>query len=226
MNLVYHKFLEQVAKQNCNWETDVFRCLLERDTSLYVPDQDHDHLDDFTGGGGVEISAASYGRQTLGTKIVTRDTTKDQIEYDCDNIAFGQLEVGQTVKGIIVYEQVGGDDLTPGDDLLVCYIDGKINVTLAADALLSATTLWVDKLVGNIPAGTALDFGGGATCTTTAAASIGDRSIPVTALAAAASAGADSESVTDTYLPAPLGGGQFDIVIDVDGLIRSYFNKG
>src|SRR5690606_20072773 len=135
---------------------------------------------------GVEISVASYARQTLASKAVNRDTANDRIELDAANLDFGSLESGQTVKAIILYVQVGGDDTTPADDILMAYIDGNITVTLAADADSAATTLWVDQLAAALANGLALDFGGGKTCTLSSGASLGTRELSCSALGAAA----------------------------------------
>jgi hypothetical protein len=200
------------------YTTDTIRALLERSTSTYVPNIDHDFLDDFTTGGGVEISVASYARQSLANKARAYDSTKNQMEYDADDLAFGNLESGQTVKALLLYRRVGADDTTPEDDDLILYDDGKIDVILAADAANGATSIWVQPLEANLPNGTALDFGGGATCTLTAAKSRGDRNLAVTALAAARTAGNRSTSVaTDSILPAVLQNGPFTVQVHADG---------
>lgn len=212
--IIYHNGFPKI-----NWTTDVIRVLLERSTSTYTPDRDHPYLNSFTGGGGVEISVASYARQTLGTKTAAGNNAKDQFEFDCADVAFGNLEAGQTVKSLIVYRQVGGDDTTPANDELLLYDDGKIDLTLAANAALGATTIYVDPIEADIPSGTALNFGGGATCSTNAAASRGARSLSVTALAAAATAGAKSSNVaTASILPAVLQNGPFTWQIHANGL--------
>jgi hypothetical protein len=203
-----------------DWTADVLRVLLERSTSTYTLNRDHDHLDDFTTGGGVEISVASYSRKTLTTPAINTDNTQDQRELDADDVAFGNLEAGQTVKAIIGYVQVGGDDSTPATDKLLWYDDGTVDVVLAADASSGATLIWVRECEANIPNGTALDFGGGATCTLTSAASRGDDSISVTALGAAGSSKDRSASVvTDSILPAVLQNGPFTYQVHADGLI-------
>lgn len=219
-NIIYHKGLEVISKQTLDWESDVIRVLLERDTSSYAPDVDHDFLDDFTTGGGVEIDVASYARKTLGSGAVNRDLANDRIEFDAANIAFGTLETGQTVKGMIFYQQVGGSDATPADDPLICRIDGFITVVLAADAASSATTIWVEPLDEDLASGVAVDFGGSATATLSSSASAGDRSLAISALGAAASAGATSTADADTLLPAALGGGAFNVNFDSEGLIQ------
>ena len=218
---VYSKFSELLAGAG-NFSSDTFRALLERSTSTYSPNIDHDFLDDFAGGGGVEISVASYARQTLGSKAINPDTANDRTELTCGTLAFGNLESGQTVKALIIYRQVGGDDTTPANDELMLYYDGKIDVYLAADAAGSATTLWVDPLTAALANGTALDFGGGGTCTLSSGAAKGARQLSVSALGASRSAGAVSSgvSISGNILPFALGGGAFNVTIDTEGLVQ------
>ena len=81
-NIVYTKFLAEMAANDLDWETSVIRFMLERDTSAYAPDKDHDFLDSFTGGGGVEIDVLSYGRVTMGGGAINIDDANDRIELD------------------------------------------------------------------------------------------------------------------------------------------------
>ncbi len=131
-NLLFTKGLEQVQKNDLDWETDTIRMLLERDTSGYSPDIRDDYLDSFTSGAGIEITVASYARQTLANCTIILDDADDQVKYDCNNILFGNLESGQTVKALLVYLQVGGDDTTPANDVLLAYIDTVSGVLPAA----------------------------------------------------------------------------------------------
>ena len=137
-NVVYTNGQYNVQKNDLDWETAVICVLLERSTSTYVPDQDHDFLDAFTTGGGVEISVASYARRTLTSPSINKNDSLNQVELDCSNIAFGSLEAGQTAKALILYVQIGGDDSTPEDDILLAYIDtdgnGILPVALAGGA--------------------------------------------------------------------------------------------
>ena len=156
-----------------NWSSDVFRALLERSTSTYSPSRDHDYVSDLTNL--VEITVASYARVTLAGKAILVDDTNKQVGLDFDDPAFGNLESGQTVQSLIIYRQVGGNDATPADDELILRFDGKIDVTLAANAALSATTIYVEPLIAALASGASLDFGGGATCTVSGSAAIGAR---------------------------------------------------
>lgn len=148
-NIIYTKFFEQISTAALDWDNaaEVVRCLLERDTSTYTENKDHDFLDSFTGGGGVEITVASYARQTVTTKAVTIDDANDRVELDFDNIAFGNLETGQTVESLIFYEQTGGSDATPADDPLIARVDtatglpatlggGAFNVTIDTEGFI------------------------------------------------------------------------------------------
>jgi hypothetical protein len=122
-NILYTKQFELAYKGDFDWEADTIRCLLERSTSSYTPDKDHDFLDSFTGGSGVEISVSSYARQTIASAAVNIDDANDRVELDMGDIDFGTLESGQTVRAMIFYKQFGGDDTTPENDPLIAYID-------------------------------------------------------------------------------------------------------
>ena len=120
-NIVFTRFFERAFSGNLNWASAVVRCLLERSTSTLSPNKDLDYVSDLTGL--VEISVASYARQTLANKSIVIDDANDRIELDCDDLAFGNLETGQTARALIFYIQTGGNDSTPADDALVLYID-------------------------------------------------------------------------------------------------------
>lgn len=216
---VYSRF-NSILAAGGNFSSDVIKCLLERSTSTYSPNIDHDFVSDLTGL--VEISVTSYVRQTLATKAVNIDDPNDRVELDCDDLAFGNLEAGQTVKALIFYRQTGGNDASPSDDELMLYYDGKIDVYLAANALINATTIYVDPLPAALASGTALDFGGGGTCSLTSSAAKGARSLAVSALGAARTAGDVSSgvSISGNILPFALGGGAFNAVIDAEGLMQ------
>lgn len=220
--ILYTSGLHQI-----DWSTAVLRLMLERDTSTYVPNRDHDFVSNLFGNGFVEISVTSYARQTLTSAAKSVNDLLDQVEYDADDVAFGNLEVGQFVKAQVLYAEVGGDDSTPADDILIAYDDGKIDVRLAADAALSATTLWVEPLDAPLDSGAALDFGGGKTCNLAAGAIRGQRELTVTALGAAADAGDLATDVkTTAILPIPgmdviavLQNGPVNITMPATGLI-------
>ena len=122
-NIIYTKFLEGVNNGTIDFDAagTVVRCLMERSTSTYTPNKDHDFVGDLTGL--VEVSVASYARQTVATKAVNIDDANDRVELDFADISFGALESGQTVLSLIFYVQTGGSDATPNDDVLIARVD-------------------------------------------------------------------------------------------------------
>ena len=142
-NIIYTNFFGEIAKGLLDFTATDNRCLLERNTSSYTPNKDHDFLDSFSGGGGVEISVASYARQPLASEAVNIDDANDRVELDFDNLAFGNLETGQTVKALIFYIHTGVDSTSR----LIAYVDtatglpatlggGAFNVTIDAEGFI------------------------------------------------------------------------------------------
>lgn len=111
------------------------KALLLRSTGTYVFNPDNDFVADLTTNGMVEISVASYVRQTLGGRTLNLDDTLDRAWADVNDIAFGTLEAGQTVSGILIYEHVTND----ADSIPLCFFDGKIKVTAAAPVAIPTT---------------------------------------------------------------------------------------
>lgn len=152
-NFIYNKAKELFAKGELDWESADLRLLLLRDTGTYQSneDKDHDFLDhvlDASPGGGVEISASGYARQTLAGKAVTLDLTNDWAKCDCDDIAFGALTAGQTVIAAVLFVHTGSNATAP----LIAWIDtatgltggfatngGTVTITIAADGLIKLT---------------------------------------------------------------------------------------
>jgi hypothetical protein len=77
----------------------------------------------------------------------------------------------------------------------------------------------IEPLIAALSSGAALDFGGRATFSLSANAAIGDRSLSVTALGAAATAGAIAAEVpiSGNILPFALGGGAFNVLVPTAG---------
>lgn len=122
-NFIFNKAKQALASGSLDLDTSVLRALAAEDTSAGTPTADHDYLDDLLSAVLTEITASGYSRQTLGSASVTENDTDDRAEADYADVNFGNAAAGQTVKGFLVYQQVGGDDTTPEDDLLVAWID-------------------------------------------------------------------------------------------------------
>lgn len=136
MNGIFNRFqyrrLTNVASLHGNTN---LRAMLLRSTGSYTFNPDHDYVADILSNGGVELSVASYARQTITNSTITLDDTNNLVMWDFDNIAFGSLESGQTVSAIVFYEFDTDDASSP----LICHIDGKIKVTAAAPAIASTS---------------------------------------------------------------------------------------
>lgn len=135
MNGFYTRFQNRRLTNAGALASATLRMLLLRSTGSYSFNPDHDYVADLFSNGGVEITVASYARQTLGSLVTTLDDTNNRNLFDAANPSFGSLETGQTVSALVIYEFVTNDAASP----LVCHIDGKIRVTAAAPAAAGAT---------------------------------------------------------------------------------------
>jgi len=106
-NIIYQAGLVDLLTTAKAWGAGTWKALLERSTSTYAPNKDDDSILNATGL--VEISVATYARKTIGTPTVAADDANDRVIIDCANIAFGNLETGQTVKSVIIYRDDGGN---------------------------------------------------------------------------------------------------------------------
>lgn len=115
---VYANAKLAIASGTLGWDdsTQVFRALLVDNTYVYSHVQTT--VADISG----EVSDVSYFRQDVISRVVNLDLPGDRALLDAADVAFANL-ANVTPSGMIVYKQVGGDDLTPGNDLLVCFID-------------------------------------------------------------------------------------------------------
>lgn len=219
MSTIYHKGLQALLGAS-DAEAVVLRIALIRSTHNYTEDPDHDFVDDVITEAADEISVASYTRKTLANVTVVRDTSGDVVGIDFDDPVWTTLESGQTIAGYLIYIQVGGDDTTPENDILICYYNGVMRLTCAMAADSSATTVRVDKLINAIPTGKSMTWSGGATCSTDGSASIGARTITCTALSAGVAADEYADVSVDDVLPAATANGSFTIVIPANGMLK------
>lgn len=115
----------ELFKATVDFETDTLRVALVSDNTSYTFDPDsHDFVSDVLDGGTTaeEFAGTGYNRQTLSNVSVTIDDTDDEGVFDADDTTFTSLD-GDAIQAIIVYQQVGGDDTTPGDDPILVVLD-------------------------------------------------------------------------------------------------------
>jgi hypothetical protein len=112
-----------------NLETATVKVALIGGGVAYTPDSAaHEFVSDVLDGGttAVEFSDAGYSRETLTNLTVTEDNIDSEGAWDADDVVFanlGSANNGEVVQGILVYEQIGGDDTTPADDPILRVID-------------------------------------------------------------------------------------------------------
>ena len=120
-----------------DWEV-----LLERSTSTYSPDKDDTSLLDKSGW--VEISVFTYVRQNVAGPTWTAVHASDLVKVDINDVAFGNLEAGQTVLSIIVARNDAGNyvpflrlDTDSGSLLPRALGGGAFTVQINASGLLT-----------------------------------------------------------------------------------------
>jgi hypothetical protein len=116
-SIAYTRGLDWLAKNDWTGAA-VIRGLLT--TSSYTPDVDHDFVSDVTN----ELTNTNYVRRTASNKTLTIDDTNNLVKIDADDLAaISALAAGGTPKYLVLYVQIGGDDTTPGDDVLLFSLD-------------------------------------------------------------------------------------------------------
>lgn len=102
-SIVYNKCKELLAQAALNWDTADIRAALVKST--YTADADQNFLDNAGANDVVdhECGVASYARVALTNTSINRDDTNDVVEFLCDDVAFGALEAGETIGGVVIY---------------------------------------------------------------------------------------------------------------------------
>jgi len=123
--------LADLFRANINIETDTLRVALYDDSTAFTFNPDtHTFVSDILDGGTTaqELSGSSgytgtADRQTLANVSVTADNTDDEGVWDADDVTWTDVQSTADIQGYIVYQQVGGDDTTPGDDRVLVVVD-------------------------------------------------------------------------------------------------------
>ena len=141
---MYNKMKELFVKKQLGWDdpSAVVKVLLVGPG--YVPDPDHVFLSDINLATN-EVSGNGYTRKTLSGRVVNLSSIDDCIYGDANDITWNGLNCG-TVAGAIVYLQVGGDDTTPGDDIILLYQDNADISTNGGDITLQWATNGLFKI--------------------------------------------------------------------------------
>lgn len=185
-NALYDLARAAFANAGINWVSDTINVALV--SSGYTPNlATHQYVSD--------LGANRLGTdQTLASKTNVKGLCSAAAAYWPSTPGSG------TAAYLAVYKSTGVAGTSP----LIGLIDHKELVTCASAASASQTTVKVDALIAPIASGTAIVFSGGTTATLSAAASLGDRSITVSALAGAIAANETGLAVTVGVNPLPL----------------------
>lgn len=138
------------------------------------------------------------------------------------NGVFDAADVSMTLNGTIHAHAILKDTGSAATSRLIHFMDGRTQVVVAAAALISATTLAVERLEGAIANGTVIQLSNGVAATLTAGANAGDRTLTVSALSAAVAAGHTGDAqTTNSGYPLSLGGGTYTVQFD-NGAFRIF----
>ena len=120
---------QKFFQSSIDYENDTIKVALLKSTTEYSPDPDnHEFVSDVLDGGttGEEYDDTNYSRQTLGSLATSQDNTDDEGVWDAGDVTFSSLGSstgGQEIEAILIYQQVGGDDTSPGDDPILRILD-------------------------------------------------------------------------------------------------------
>lgn len=108
-----------MAQGTLSWGSSlsVFRAMLVAPS--YVFNADHRYVTDVQAH---EVVHSSYSRQNVVSRVGLYDDALDRGYLDADDTIYPTLS-GVTVGGVIIYKQAGGNDLSPGDDMLLVYFN-------------------------------------------------------------------------------------------------------
>jgi hypothetical protein len=141
-NILYNKGVAEWTDPTTGPGVGDWEAILERSTSTYSPDKDDESLLDKAGW--VEITVTSYGRINIGGFASTAVHASDQAKHDINDVAFGNLEAGQTVKSIIIARNDSGNyvpferiDTDDGGLLPRALGGGAFTVQIHANGLLT-----------------------------------------------------------------------------------------
>lgn len=132
--------------------TDTIKVALYNDTTSFTFDPDvHEFVSDILDGGTTaqEFGGSGYSRKTLANQATSQDNTDDEAVFDADDLSWSSLD-DETIQGIIIYRQVGGDDTTPSDDDVITVLDdsnvadlplttngGQVDLSFDAEGILN-----------------------------------------------------------------------------------------
>ena len=101
-SLVYNNTALLALTTGLNLATNDMRVALLQTTTTADTEEEVALMNGFTTLG--ECSVTSYARQALANEAVAIDTTNDRAEFDADDAAFGTLEIGFSIQGMLIHD--------------------------------------------------------------------------------------------------------------------------
>ncbi len=133
--------------------------------------------------------------------------TKTNVNGLLSAAAVAGIALNDTCHAVVIAKNVGNSAATSRP---IHFCDGRTMVRVVADAASSATTLWVEPLEGPIASGQVIQMTNGVAVTLSAGAAAGARSLTVTAISGAISAGNHGDAlVTGSGYPLTVTSGTF-----------------
>lgn len=142
----------QLFNGSIDLSADTIKVALYNDTTAFTFDPDlHEFVADILDGGTTaqEFGGSGYSRKTLANQATSQDNTDDEAVFDADDLSWSALD-GETIQGIIIYRQVGGDDTTPTDDDVITVKDnsqiadfpldtngGEVNISFDSEGIIT-----------------------------------------------------------------------------------------
>lgn len=166
-----------------------------------------------SGGSIINLTAAATMNDLNAGRVGTDQTLAGKTDVggllNCNPITFSS--VSSLVHGLVIYYNGGTD----GTSFPLFFIDGKMMIRVAADAAISATSLWTERLLGALASAVVAKMSNGVNATVNGAVSQFARLITVNALSAAVAAGHQADVVTTgAGLPFTGGGGSYTYTPD------------
>lgn len=208
MNQLFDPGREGFLAGEIDWDTAVIKVALVRG---YTFSAAHKFVSEVTGAGGTLVATSA----ALGSKTVANGIA------DAADTSFTSVAAGAAIPVYIVFQSsavTGGGDVATNAQRLISYHDGKIQFTVAASAVTSATSITIDPLPAAIASGatlTKISGTGPTTITTSATGAAGARTLTVSALSGNLSADAVYEvAASGTGLPITPDGNNINLTFD------------
>lgn len=118
--------IRKYREGSINLETATLKIALFDNSTAYTFDAvNHEFVNDVLDSGTTaqELGDSSYSRQSISNAAVTVDGPDTEVVVDADDVTWTSLSGGETIQGWLIYEQVGADDTTPGDDPIIAIED-------------------------------------------------------------------------------------------------------